>query len=237
MDESLGFIILRHITNETTSRYWKLSYDCIRRHYPENAIIIIDDNSNYDYHNESSESGLYKTTIIKSEYPGKGELLPYYYYLKNRQFETACIIHDSVFINQYIDLSVEDYKILWPIEHWYDLDSDIIRMINVFEDEELLQFYKNKHLWKGCFGSMSVIKYDYLKLLNDKYDLSKLFDLIQHRENRSSFERVIGCLLQSNHTNHFLFSDIHNYGMPINTKFEHCNCYLHLPMTKIWTAR
>ena len=46
---SIGFILLRHVRNETTNRYWMLCYDCIRRYYPLHRIMIIDDNSNYDF--------------------------------------------------------------------------------------------------------------------------------------------------------------------------------------------
>ncbi len=95
----IGFIILRHVNNDLTNNYWNDCYDSIRKYYPEHLIFIIDDNSNYKYINEKR---LYKTTVINSAYPGRGELLPYYYYLQNKLFDTAVIIHDSVFINTYI---------------------------------------------------------------------------------------------------------------------------------------
>ena len=71
----LGIIILRHVNNVCTNKYWINCYKCIRQYYPENKILIIDDNSNYEY---ISNEVLYKTRIIKSEYPGRGELLPYF---------------------------------------------------------------------------------------------------------------------------------------------------------------
>ncbi len=42
---SYGFIILRHVNNELTNQYWIKSIHCIRQFYPENHILIIDDNS------------------------------------------------------------------------------------------------------------------------------------------------------------------------------------------------
>ena len=48
---------------------------------------------------------------------------------------------------------------------------------------------------------------------------------------------MIGCLLQSNDTNNFLFCDIHNFGIPIDTGFTKLNDYKHLPMTKVWSGR
>ena len=61
----IGFIILRHVNDELTNKYWNHCYNCIRKYYPENNILIIDDNSKYEY---ISEKQLYKTTIINIKY-------------------------------------------------------------------------------------------------------------------------------------------------------------------------
>ena len=103
---TIGIIILRHVMWELTNKYWICCYDGIRRFYKENEFIIIDDNSNYDF---ITDKQLYKTTIIQSEYKGRGELLPYYYYLTNKLFDTAVVIHDSVFINSHIDFTHNKY--------------------------------------------------------------------------------------------------------------------------------
>ena len=233
MTHTIGFIILRHVNDSSTNQYWIHCYNCIRKYYRENAILIIDDNSNYNF---ITYKNLYKTTIINSEYPKRGELLPYYYYLHYKLFDIAVIIHDSVFINRYIDFSVIKYKLLWDFEHYWDQTEDEIRMINIFNDLELIEFYKNKHLWKGCFGGMTVITHDYLTEINKKYDISKLLDCILNRYNRCSFERIIGCLLQKEIKQQTLLGNIHNYciwGGGIND----INKYQHLPIIKIWTGR
>jgi hypothetical protein len=228
-----GFIILRHVNNELTNKYWSHCYDCIRKYYPENLILIIDDSSNYKY---ITEKKLYKTTIINSEYSCKGEILPYYYYLHNKLFETAVIIHDSVFINSYIDVSVDKYKFIWEFDHDWDQIEDETNMINVFNDTELLNFYKNKDLWKGCFGAMTIIKHDFLIYINNKYDINKLFFYILTRYNRCSFERVFACLLQFNEKKETLLGNIHKYCV-VGTRFgEKDNCK-HLPLIKVWTGR
>ena len=229
----IGFIILRHVNNKLTNNFWNLSYDCIRKHYPENLILIIDDNSNYKY---VTKRILYKTTIIKSDYHGRGELLPYYYYLHNKLFDTAVIIHDSVFINKHLNLNVNKYKFIWEFEHHWDQIEDETKMIKLFNDTELLNFYKNKNLWKVCFGGMSIITHDYLKYVNNKYDISKLLDHVLTRYNRCSFERVIACLLQCNEPKETLLGNIHKYckwGISFNEKYN----YKHLPITKVWTGR
>jgi hypothetical protein len=229
----IGFIILRCVKNELTNNYWNNCYECIRKYYPENQILIIDDNSNYEY---IIERTLYKTTIINSEYPGRGELLPYYYYLHNKLFDVAVIIHDSVFINKYIDMNVEKYKLIWEFEHFWDQIEDETYMINLFNDKELLNFYENKHLWKGCFGGMSIIRHDYLIYINNKYDISKLLECVLTRFNRCSFERVIGCLLQFNGKNNTLLGNIHSY-CDWEIQFNNKDNYKHLPIIKVWTGR
>jgi len=229
----IGFIILRHVNNELTNKYWINCYNCIRKFYPENNILIIDDNSNYNF---ITDEYLYKTTIINSEYPKRGELLPYYYYLHNKLFDVAVIIHDSVFINKYIDFNVNKYKFIWEFEHVCDQIEDELPMIKLFKDEKLTNFYNNKNLWKGCFGGMSVIKHNYLKEINDKYDISILLNHILTRYNRMSFERVVACLLQINEKNESLLGNIHAYckwGILYNEKDN----YKHLKLIKVWTGR
>ena len=233
----IGFIILRHVNNELSNNYWIVCYDCIRKLYPENLILIIDDNSNYEY---ITPKNLYKTTIINSEYPGRGELLPYYYYLHNKLFETAIIIHDSVFITKPIDTSVNKYKFIWEFEHDWDQINDETIMIQLFNDPELLSFYENKNLWKGCFGSMSIITHDYLVYVNNKYDISKLLNYVLTRYNRCSFERVIACLLQYNEPKETLslFGNLHDYCVYGSITFNNVDYYWnHLPLIKIWTGR
>jgi hypothetical protein len=229
----VGFIMLRHVNNEETNKYWNHCYDCIRMYYPENLILIIDDNSVYSY---ITEKTLYKTTVIDSEYKQRGELLPYYYYLHNKLFDTAVIIHDSVFINRYIDFSVDNYKMLWEFDHWCDQIEDETRMIDVCNDIYLKRFHEDKNLWKGCFGGMSVIKHNYLIFINSKYDISKLLDCVLNRYNRMSFERVLACLLQANGKKETLLGNIHKYCKWGNT-FDEKDEYKHLPLIKVWTGR
>jgi len=230
---SVGFIILRHVNNALTNSYWIHCYKCIRKFYPENHILIIDDNSNYTF---ITDEKVHNTMIINSEYPKRGELLPYYYYLKNKFFDIAVVIHDSVFINRYIDFNVEKYKILWTFEHNWDQIEDETKMIRSFNDTELLKFYENKSLWKGCFGGMSVITHDFLSHINSKYDISKLLDFIVTRYSRCSFERVFACLLQKEHKLETLLGNIHAY-CRWGVTFHDIGKYQHLPLIKCWTGR
>lgn len=228
---SLGFIILRHVNNETTNNYWIECYESIRKHYPDNNIIIIDDNSN----NYLTEKELHNTTIINSEYHGRGELLPYIYYLQFKLFEVALIIHDSVFLNTRYDFSADKYKIIWDFDKMHLESPDYERkMLETFNDKGLLDFYEGE--WRGCFGGMCIITHDYLKEVNNKYNLENLLPFITSRQHRCCFERVIACLLQFNHKRETLLGDIMKY-CQWGITFEDRHNYRHLPMTKVWTGR
>ena len=228
-----GFIILRHVNNELTNKYWIHCYHCIRKYYPENIIIIIDDDSDYTF---ITKEFLYKTIVINSEYKKRGELLPYYYYLKNKFFDTAVILHDSVFINAPLHFNIKTYKILWDFSHEWDQIEYETAMLRVFNDKRLMNFYKNKSLWKGCFGGMSIITHDYLTFIQNKYDISKLLGVISTREDRMAFERVIACLLQIENKSSPVFGDIHRY-CPWGITFNEKENYNHLPFIKVWTGR
>jgi hypothetical protein len=231
--KTVGFILLRHVNSEETNKYWQHSYKCIRKFYPENVILIIDDNSSCEY---LTNIKLYKTVVVYSEYGGRGELLPYIYYLQYKIADIAVILHDSVFINSFIDFDVDNYKFLWEFEHCWDQIEDETRMINIFNDLELKEFYENKDLWKGCFGSMTIITHVHLTYINNKYDIRKLLDLILTRNNRCSFERVIACLLQKEGNKETLFGNLHSF-CPWGIKFDEKKKWEHLPIIKVWTGR
>jgi hypothetical protein len=233
--KSFGFIILRHVNNEITNQYWISCIKSIREYYPENKIIIIDDNSNYEYITENEFSN---TITIQSEYPKRGELLPYYYYVKNNFFDIAIILHDSIIINKPIEniKEIETYRFLWDFEHDWDHTNDERRLINLFNDYELKTFYENKHLWKGCFGCMTIINYDFLNFINKKYDISILLNNIINRYSRCSFERVLACLLQKENKQKAIFGDIHIY-CNSKVRFDEIEKYRYLPIIKYWTGR
>jgi hypothetical protein len=235
---TIGFIILRHVNNDLTSKYYLKCYECIRKFFPDNEIVIIDDNSNYDFINQVEDNNLYKTKIINSEYKKRGELLPYFYYLKHNFFDIAIIIHDSVFIKSKINTNINKYKFLWEFDHPCDTVSDEIQLLNYLNNkEELIYFYYKKILWKGCFGGMSVIRYDFLKYIDDKYNIKNLIHHIDSRRYRMAFERVIACVFQYEKLEKSLFRLIHEF-CPWGIKYD--EEYINnskLPIVKIWTGR
>lgn len=244
----LGFIVTRHVISELTNKYWNESYRTIRRFYPDAVIMIIDDNSQQEH--IRLEEGLVLTNcfILRSEYPGAAEFLPYYYYLKYKLFDKAVILHDSVFFRRWIDFEGATDKgcFLWHfIQYASDNAEEEVGLLRRMDhSEELVDLYFQKHLWKGCFGAQAVVSHDFLSFLEEKYHLIRLLPEIQGRERRSQWERVLGCLFTMENkellTKPSIFGDIYNYiqwGIPYHVYQEQQGTILNQDAIKVWTSR
>jgi hypothetical protein len=244
--DKYGFIIVRHVNSEKTNNYWNESYKCIRKHY-NNKILIIDDNSNYEYIKLHDDIKIYNCNIVQSEYIARGEILGYYYFYNNRPFEKAVIIHDSVFINKYIDFNIyDDIKFIWQFtSNWFDETAESM-LINTISNGDLLKkYYHNRDLIHGCFGVQSVISYKFLHMLEEKYSFFKLLNVIDNRNERMNLERIFAlmCINENSSLSKepSIFGIIHEY-----TRFGYSyedyindknNNNLSKEIIKVWTGR
>lgn len=241
------FIIIRHVNSKITNKYWIESYNCIRNHYPDTKIVIIDDNSDYYYINK--EIKLINTEIIQSEYSKCGELLPYYYFYKNKYAKKAIIIHDSVFVNKYYDFNniiITNVKFLWHCDmHNVDnnnKEKELIQHLN--NNDELLELYNNKDKWHICFGVMSMINLEFLEKIENKYNFFNLLKHIKSRSDRMCLERIFGLICSAEHPyliyNSSLFGHIHDnkWGYDFNEYNEDKQKNnLKNYFIKVWTGR
>jgi hypothetical protein len=194
---NFGFIITRHVKNEKTNKYWNHNIKLLRTYYPNCLIVVIDDNSDYNFIKSEFD---YKNIIyIQSEYIGRGELLPYIYYLKNKWFDNAVIIHDSVFFHKTYNFENLN-KTFLPLWFFYNNNSEIeniLRITNVLTNNipikrKIINWDKND--WVSCFGVQSYINHEFLKYIDNKYSLTNLIDIVKNRSDRSALERIFGAI-------------------------------------------
>lgn len=253
--DNYGFILTRHVNSKQTNRYWNNCIQCLRRFYPFKKIIIIDDNSNYSFVKADYEYS--NIEIIQSEFPGRGELLPYYYFFKKHFFENAVIIHDSVFFHKKIFFEkLENIKVL-PLWHFNKDTENFIRTINmttVLNNKYIIQqklsttnnvlgFDHDK--WYGCFGVQSFINHSFLTHLMNKYQLCNLIKIVRNRLDRCCLERIFGIIFSLENPillkQKSLLGDIFNYqkwGYTYET-YERNKKEKKIPnyIVKIWTGR
>jgi len=206
-----GFIITRHVNSVETNKYWNHCVKLIRILYPLKKIVIIDDNSDkqflktvFDYKN---------LTIIESEFKGAGEILPYYYYLKYKWFDSAVIIHDSLFIHKRIAFDKIKIPVI-PLWHFnYDKENlyNIVRLTRILKNNNklleminnsksnVLGLNENKQDFVCCFGVQCYIHYNFLLNLENKYNITNLVNYVKNRPDRCCVERIMGLLFSLEH--------------------------------------
>ena len=257
MTDNYGFIISRKVTTEKQNRYWNQCVKCIRRFYPFKRIIIIDDNSNKSF--LKPDHNYINLSVIASEYPGAGELLPYYYFYKYRFFQNAVIIHDSVFFHtripfeKYVGIKVLP---LWHFEPDRENTSNSLfladRLKNNIPIKKLISGNVDVPLlgiqnydWYGCFGVQSFIQHDFLSLLQTKYGLFNLLSAVKCRADRCCLERIFGILfnIEAKETKKIksLFGMIFNYIQWGYTFDEYVRDgkqgKIKKPIIKVWSGR
>jgi hypothetical protein len=258
---SCGFIITRHVNSEKTNLYWNHCIKCIRTLYsPEKyKIVVIDDNSNQQFLKKEFE---YKNVeYIQSEFPGRGELLPYYYFYKHHFFDNAVIIHDSVFIHKRIHLSKIKAPVLplWYFteNHNFENVTNTLSLINVLNNNihikndfldtnqyQVLSF--NNSRWYGCFGVQCYINHNFLSRIQEKYNLFNLLHVVKNRPDRCCLERIFGSIFYKEFPDLIkvksLLGDIMSYGTWGYSWDEYKNKFdkkitKKIPIIKVWTGR
>jgi len=241
-----------------TNNYWNICVMRINKFYPHRKIIVIDDNSDYQYVKAFREHS--NVEVIQSEYPGRGELLPYYYYIKNKYFEYAVILHDSVFFHKRVHFEkLKKFQVLplwcFPCDIHYSISPNQIRIISSLSNPiKIINFISNNNHspfnnsfsptnWKGCFGVQSFINHSFLLDINSKYNICNLVNVVRNREDRMVLERLFAVLFyMENKLIHLipsLYGNIFSFQQWGLSYPDYCKAIKNVrkPVVKIWTGR
>lgn len=237
-----GFVIVRHVNSKQTDYYWKECYTCIRNWY-DVPILIVDDSSNKEFLHDNMNL-VNCRVVYDTEWKGCGELLGYYYFHQLRPFESAVIIHDSIFIQKRIDFSLRgNMQFLWTFNSAWDteLEQYYHELCGPMpKSEEILAFYYLRQ-FRGCFGLMSVIKLDFLDLLAEDGLFLALKQIKGRRDARSALERVLGFMaFRRDPTIQAKWGEIHSYMRWGTTFLEYLapgSIITNLDVVKVWTGR
>ena len=239
-DKSYVFVILRNIRTIRDNDLWISCYNSIRKFYT-NRIIIIDDNSTIN----TVDGKLTNTEIIKSEFNGAGEVLPYYYFLKYKWADRMIFLHDSMFLHRlFRDNELKGTKFHWHFNGEYD--KKITKYVSMLQNKDLVEYVNNpENKWKGCFGAASIIDLDTVIELNNKYEIFSTFVLaIKTRKDREMFERVFGVVLHyENIMDCSNFGDILQYPGAFETVNMETTLYIlgqkgyDTAIVKVWRGR
>ena len=195
-----GFIIIRYVIDDKTNNFWTECYKSIRKFY-KNKIVIIDDNSKKEF---IKEIPLENTIIVNSEYPKRGEFLPYYYYYYNKYFDRAVVFHDGIKVKRYFNygniFNYNGYGKLFLFENnFYKMDLDFYKKFcdNIKNGDKILKYHnENINNLTGCFGIMYVIDHAFLVKIEEEYNFLNLIHYINTRKKRQTLERFSATLFE-----------------------------------------
>lgn len=259
---NFGFIVLRHVNSVQTNKYWNQCVKLLRFNYPHKKIIIIDDHSNYEF--VKADLNYKKVKVIKSKYsPGKGELLPYIYFLDHPEwFENAIFIHDSVFIHKRIPFEAFHFPVM-PLWHFnYDKENlgNLIRISSYLTNSAVLKHKligdnSNIHIlgmpqfndFYGLFGVQTFINHSFLQHVNNKYNIKNLLHAVHNRTDRCGLERIMGVIFATEYKpllryrsilGSILVKHVTHFGYTYdNYENDLKNKRIPGPIIKVWTGR
>lgn len=190
---SLGFVIGRHIANASHANLCFRAYSSIRRFYPDNLILIVDDGSSMpDPHRYD-----YRTIVVNSNARGSGEFGLYYYYYITRLFDRAVFLHDSMVIKKPLQLPPLPVTFLWHFNRHKALHvvkSEIETLLAALADRGDAERKYRSNTWLGMYGCCCVVTWDCLDKIVQKYKLFALLPSVNSRILRCAMERVLGFL-------------------------------------------
>ena len=138
---------------------------------------------------------------------------------------------------------------MWTFNHDWDNPIQEIKLLALLNNqnnnllESITKNYLNKNKWKGCFGAMSIIKYEFLKNIQEKYNIFSLLNYIDTRQKRMHFERIFGflcCIENNNSLNLSIFENIHHYikwGLTFEQYINKLNNFKKYKIIKVWSGR
>lgn len=243
---STVFVILRCMRKEEDRELWRRCYTSIRYFYESANIVIIDDNSTIE---DEFDSRVLNTTILKSDFAGASEVLPFYYFLKHHWADTMLIFHDAMFLKRPFKTSelTDTVKFFWDFsDHQTDDDAKIEELLQFIPESQALKaLNKEKNTWNGWFGLAGIINWSLLKALDDKYGIASLLvNFVKTRDDRMAYERIVALALFNEQlvtqTNCSAFGSIHNYPGSWQAGFEWQMANKHLypyAVMKTWAGR
>jgi hypothetical protein len=246
--EDFGFIILRHISEQKHDFYWRECIRCIRNFYNQ-KIIVIDDNSKLEINNKQPYDNV---EIVKSEFPGCGEVYGYYYGWKYTPFKHFIVLHDSMFLKEKLPVLKQKVIFLWHFDKYLgqgiegegDGNPYFIKFCKEETIKPLLDLYYEKSKWYGCFGVTSLISFDLVDLIFKKYDFENCIKNVKTRHHREAMERVFAliCFLEESKLRFFpsICGNILQFNESYNYTWDN---YVHKRLNgnkliiKVWSGR
>lgn len=246
---NFGFIIPTHCSLPQHKSSLLKCIESIRKFYPKNMIVIINDKSSIKLSFTDDEN----IEIVDSCIEKGGEVNSYIMFLENKYFDKAIILHDGMYMKKkLIDIEkIDNVLYIWYFTnhrfHWSFInepkseynqvnnirnhDDLILHCINKYDFNEnfkkySLKLYHQKHKWSGCFGLQSIITHNFLVVLQEKTNIITVFKKFNNRRLRMVAESLFAIACQfvlGNDISEKSYDGLYYDGInPVETKPGYC---------------
>jgi hypothetical protein len=221
---NFGFLIPTHISTQESLDTFRRCIDSLDRFHPDiPKILFYDPVMSYDISTLDFVKNNKSITTVKTRYC-QGELNVYKHYYENKYFDMAVILHDSFELKKTLTNldDIKDINYIWYFTnhrvHWHTITEDqteynIKNSIKTHDDlilhiaqksfdnssdfyKYFIDIYHRKNEWIGCYGSISILRHDFLLKLEEKTKIFKLLPHMVEKRNRITLESIITIAFQ-----------------------------------------
>jgi hypothetical protein len=219
---SFGFIVPTCLRVEDHAKSLTECIQSIQTHNPGTKIVVIVDFSSSISLVEPCIKKFPTVVFEQSHYLVPADMLTFWFFLKNKYFDRACIIQDSMRVkksihpNSSFDIqylwhftnhriqwhTIEEPQTEYNIEHKIKVHDDLNRhVIGSFIANNGFRLYCeknyfNKHTWSGCFGCCCFITYSFLEKMEAMTNITDIMMNMNSNRLRRSIESIFSLACQ-----------------------------------------
>lgn len=220
-NSTFGFIVSSCIIGIDHLLALKKCIESIRKNHDNTIVLVVSYSSTIkDFQPYLTN---YKNIIVETyEENTPGDMKVYDFFLKNKYFDKAIFLHDSMSINEpFTDINtISDVKYLWHFTnhrvHWEIIEEeqteiaiknniknhdDLIKyLLNTYAEAEFrdyaIEYLYKKDNWVGCFGNLTIMDYSFLVKMNNKTNIVYILNNMTSGRFRRASESIFSLACQ-----------------------------------------
>jgi len=223
--KTFGFMVAICVRNMEHKNSVNKCVDSIIKYHPtDKAVLVVDFTSNSELVKELVEQYSWNNYIIFENFTEHvpADMLLLYYFKKNKYFDIAICIQDSMYVrNKFENIAVDDVELLWHFTnhrvHWSEIKEPVTEFTkkytitthddlimycinNLIESEDFKKYcnkiYFQKHRWSGSLGCCCIINYDFLCKLDDSTKIINFMSKMSNNRLRRAMESLFSLACQ-----------------------------------------
>ena len=221
---SFGFLIPTHVCTLDSFKTFTECIQSLQRLYPTTPkLLFYNKETSVDISQLDFIANDPTIRLITTRYC-EGELNVYKHYYEEKYFDMAILLHDSFVLKKQFEglEAIQDINYIWNFTnhrvHWhiieepkteYNIENNIrthddliLHNVNTSFDHTsdfynyFITTYPRKQEWVGCYGSLSIIRHDFLKKVVERTNLFALIPNIKDKRDRITLESIITLAFQ-----------------------------------------